>query len=86
MLRFKKHPRDEGEGDLAINRISRRADRILNLIFLLWALACVLPLILVVIVSFSSEQSIFQNGYSFFPSEWSLDAYEFFFKLGGLRP
>ena len=82
MLRFKKHPRDEGEGDLAINRISRRADRILNLIFLLWALACVLPLILVVIVSFSSEQSIFQNGYSFFPSEWSLDAYRFFFRLG----
>ena len=82
MLRFKKHPRDGGEGDLAINRISRRADRILNLIFLLWALACVLPLILVVIVSFSSEQSIFQNGYSFFPSEWSLDAYRFFFRLG----
>ena len=82
MLRFKKHPRDEGEGDLAINRISRRADRVLNLIFLLWALACVLPLILVVIVSFSSEQSIFQNGYSFFPSEWSLDAYRFFFRLG----
>lgn len=82
MLPFKKQPRDEGEGDLAINRISRRADRILNLIFLLWALACVLPLILVVIVSFSSEQSIFQNGYSFFPSEWSLDAYRFFFRLG----
>ena len=82
MLPFKKHPRDEGEGDLAINRISRRADRILNLIFLLWALACVLPLILVVIVSFSSEQSIFENGYSFFPSEWSLDAYRFFFRLG----
>ena len=82
MLPFKKHPWDEGEGDLAINRISRRADRILNLIFLLWALACVLPLILVVIVSFSSEQSIFQNGYSFFPSEWSLDAYRFFFRLG----
>ena len=82
MLPFKKQPRDEGEGDLAINRISRRADRVLNLIFLLWALACVLPLILVVIVSFSSEQSIFQNGYSFFPSEWSLDAYRFFFRLG----
>ena len=82
MLPFKKQPRDGGEGDLAINRISRRADRILNLIFLLWALACVLPLILVVIVSFSSEQSIFQNGYSFFPSEWSLEAYRFFFRLG----
>lgn len=82
MLKFKKRPQDEGEGDLAINRISKGTDRVLNLIFLIWTLACVLPLILVVIVSFSSEQSIFQNGYSFFPSEWSLDAYRFFFRLG----
>lgn len=66
----------------SVNQISRKADTILNIIFFLWALACVLPLILVVIVSFSSEQSIFQNGYSFFPSEWSLDAYRFFFRLG----
>ena len=82
MRKFKNRFRDEGEGDLAINRISKTTDRILNLIFLIWTLACVLPLILVVIVSFSSEQSIFQNGYSFFPSEWSLDAYRFFFRLG----
>ena len=41
-----------------------------------------MPLLLVVIVSFSSEQSIFENGYTFFPSEWSMDAYNFFFRLG----
>ena len=34
------------------------------------------------IVSFSSEQSIFENGYSFFPTEFSLAAYEYFLKLG----
>ena len=68
--------------ELSINRISKTTDVILNIIFLLWSLVCVLPLLLVVVVSFSSEQSIFQNGYSFFPSEWSLDAYQFFFKLG----
>ena len=73
---------DGSQDGLAINRISKKANAVLNTVFLLWALACVLPLILVVIVSFSSEQSIFENGYSFFPSEWSLDAYEFFFKLG----
>ena len=66
----------------SVNKISRKADFVLNVIFFLWALACVLPLLLVVVVSFSSEQSIFQNGYSFFPSEWSLDAYRFFFRLG----
>lgn len=72
----------EASDDLAVNRISKKADFIINVIFFLWALACVLPLLLVAVVSFSSEQSIFQNGYSFFPSEWSLAAYEFFFKLG----
>lgn len=72
----------EASDDLAINKISKKADFIINIIFFLWSLACVLPLLLVVVVSFSSEQSIFENGYSFFPSEWSLSAYEFFFKLG----
>ena len=55
--------------DLAINRISKKTNAVLNLVFLLWSLVCVLPLVLVVVVSFSSEQSIFQNGYSFWPSE-----------------
>lgn len=82
MQLYKKKSWSLPEDEPGINRISRGADRILNLIFTLWALTCVLPLLLVVIVSFSSEQSIFQNGYTFFPSEWSLDAYRFFFRLG----
>lgn len=80
MNRFKKKP--DGSSELSVNRITGRANAVLNLVFFLWAMICVLPLILVVIVSFSSEQSIFQNGYTFFPSEWSLDAYNFFFRLG----
>lgn len=47
----------------------------INLIVALFALACVLPILLVVITSFASERSITLNGYSFFPSEWSLEAY-----------
>lgn len=82
MAIFRKKVQEPGEGDLAVNRISKKTNFILNIIFLIWSLACVLPLLLVVIVSFSSEQSIFENGYTFFPSEWSLDAYNFFFRLG----
>lgn len=82
MAIFRKKTQEPGEGDLAVNRISKKTNFILNIIFLIWSLACVLPLLLVVIVSFSSEQSIFENGYTFFPSEWSLDAYNFFFRLG----
>lgn len=43
----------------------------------LFALFCLLPVILIVIVSFSSEESIVQNGFSFFPSAWSLDAWKY---------
>lgn len=73
---------DESFGDLQINNISKKTNFGLNFVMILMSLACVLPVLLVFIVSLSSEQSIFQNGYSFFPSEWSLDAYKFFFKLG----
>lgn len=68
--------------EFQINQISKKTDLILNVVFALWALICILPIILVVIVSFSSEQSIFEVGYSFFPKEWSLKAYDYFFKLG----
>ena len=38
-----------------------------------------LPVLLVLIVSFSSEASITRNGYTFFPDEWSLSAYQMLF-------
>ena len=65
-----------------INAISVRSNTILLVILTLLAAVCVLPVVLVVIVSFSSEQSIFQKGYSFFPTQFSLEAYQFFLRLG----
>jgi len=41
------------------------------------ALACLLPFALLFISSVTSEQSIVRNGYSFFPQEFSLAAYEY---------
>lgn len=49
------------------------------LIVFLFAVMCILPFILVIIVSFSSEKSITLNGYSFWPSEWSAAAYKMLF-------
>ena len=49
------------------------------LVVFLFAVMCILPFILVVIVSLSSEKSITLNGYSFWPSEWSTAAYEMLF-------
>ena len=41
-----------------------------------------LPLILIVIASFSAESALIQNGYSYFPKALSLDAYYYMVKQG----
>ncbi|ANY75630.1 carbohydrate ABC transporter permease [Paenibacillus ihbetae] len=48
-----------------------------NVILGLFAAACLIPFALLVVSSLSSEASIIQNGYSFFPTEFSLDAYHY---------
>lgn len=40
------------------------------------SLLCLVPMVLVLMVSFTSEASIQQNGYQLLPSEFSLDAYK----------
>ena len=46
---------------------------ILAFFILLFTLFCFLPVLLVFISAFTSEASIAQNGFSFFPEQWSLD-------------
>lgn len=41
------------------------------------AIACILPLILVLSISFSDIDSIYNYGYTLFPKEFSLDAYSY---------
>ena len=45
-------------------------------IMTLFMLFCIVPLVLMCVVSFSSENSLL-HGYRFIPDEWSLDAYAF---------
>jgi putative aldouronate transport system permease protein len=45
-------------------------------------LLVILPLALVIIVSFTSQSSIAYKGYTFFPDEWTLQAYKYLFKTG----
>ncbi len=51
------------------------SDGVIHAAVLAFSLICVLPLLLVVIVSFTDESAILRNGYSFFPQIWSTDAY-----------
>ena len=53
-----------------------------TLILCLISLLMILPMVLVIIVSFSSEASIADVGYSFFPSEFTLQGYQYLMKMG----
>ncbi len=60
-----------------MDRKVRIGQALIHLLFILLCASIVLPLVLTVIVSFSSEMSVMQYGYSFFPKEWSTEAYRF---------
>lgn len=46
------------------------------------AIIALMPIILIVIASFSDEQSLLSNGYSYLPSKWSLNAYYYMLNQG----
>ncbi|QTH44487.1 carbohydrate ABC transporter permease [Cohnella sp. LGH] len=60
-----------------IRENSLLAQTAIHLFFIAACAACLIPLILVTIVSFTDERSILANGYSFLPEAFSLDAYRY---------
>ena len=50
-------------------------------LFILLAILCVLPVVFVIIISFSSQASINKVGYTFTPAEWSAEAYRYVWHL-----
>lgn len=65
-----------------INAVSVPTEVIINIIMILFCALCIVPFIFVIIISFTSEESIAQIGYSFIPQSWSLDAYKYAFEMG----
>ena len=49
---------------------------VLNIFFILLSLTFILPFVLLVVISFTDEATIIQNGYSLFPEKFSLEAYK----------
>ncbi len=60
-----------------------RGQVVLAVIILLFTILCFLPVALVLVVSFSSDVSIAERGFTFFPSSWSTGAYKYVFSFGG---
>ena len=50
--------------------------------FIFASLACILPLLVVVMASFTDDISLRVNGYSLFPKDFSLSAYNIIFRRG----
>lgn len=63
-----------------LNSVSVGTESVFHLILGLFSIACIIPFVFVIIISFSSEQSIREIGYSFTPLSWDLNAYQYAFE------
>lgn len=66
------------------NRISFGTNAVFNVIFIIFSLICVVPVLFVLTISISSEDAINEFGYSLFPKALSLDGYTFLMKQSSL--
>lgn len=61
---------------------SKGFNRFATIVLAILVIIALLPIVLIVIASFTSETALLQNGYSFFPKEWSTAAYYYMVKQG----
>ncbi len=55
----------------------RLQQTLMHIFMILLVLCCVLPFLLMVMASFTDEQTLIRNGYSFFPEKFSLETYQY---------
>lgn len=61
------------------SRLERFKSGIINILLAMLALACILPVFLVISISLSSMDEIYKTGYSFIPSGINFKAYKYIF-------
>ncbi|MCF0128447.1 MAG: carbohydrate ABC transporter permease [Pseudobutyrivibrio sp.] len=61
---------------------SKSFNRFATIVLTILVIITLLPIALIVIASFTKESALISNGYSFFPKEWSTDAYYYMVKQG----
>ncbi|MDR1263483.1 MAG: carbohydrate ABC transporter permease [Oscillospiraceae bacterium] len=67
---------------MKLDRIGVGWEAILHTILGGFSLACVVPFIFVIIISFSAESSLKTIGFSFWPNQFSAEAYQYVFRWG----
>ncbi len=51
-----------------------------NILMIFLSLCCLLPFALLILSSFTAEEALIRDGYSFFPAEFSIESYAYMFK------
>lgn len=64
----------------SLNSITPIQNIILEIFFLIFAVVCIAPFILIIAISLSSEKTLLEYGFGFIPKDLSLDAYLFLWK------
>lgn len=71
-------------------KLEKKSDKAVEWIFIAiiiaFAVICLIPFVLVISSSFSSETSIIQDGYSLWPKHFTLDAYKMLFSSHTIGP
>ncbi len=65
--------------NLRLNSVSLGTEVVIHIIMAAFSLCCIIPFVFVIIIAFSSEESIRAIGYSFTPLSWSTDAFSYAF-------
>ncbi|NQX46473.1 carbohydrate ABC transporter permease [Paenibacillus tritici] len=58
---------------------SKSAQIVLNIFFIAFSLACILPILLIVAISLTNEKTLTLQGYRFWPEKIDLTAYQYLF-------
>lgn len=61
---------------------SKPFNRVATIILAIFVVIALMPVILIVIASFTEETELIRNGYTYLPKGWSLDAYYYMVKQG----
>ncbi len=65
------------DGLAKFNRVSPLVNVLFSAAFIIGAIVCFMPLIFIIIISFTDESSLSTIGYSFFPQKWSISTYTY---------
>jgi len=83
-LDAKKNASNVSDGMLRFNRVTPASNALYSALFIFIAAICVLPVLFVIIISFTEEKSIGVYGYSFFPKALSVSSYKYVWNMRGL--